>query len=383
MAPEPAAAAPLISAVQVSRTFTVRGASGRRKLQAVDGVSLAVGRAETVAVVGESGSGKSTLGRMFLDLLAPTAGRIEFEGVDISRMTRAQWRRYRREVQVVFQDTGSSLNPRRSIGSSVSLPLLHNLGMRPAAARRRAGELLDMVGLRSETFLDRSPLQLSGGQRQRVAIARAMASNPSFVVADEAVSALDVSVRSQVLRVMRDLQRDQGVSFLFITHDLGVVRAVADRVVVMYLGQVVESGSADAVLDSPAHPYTKALLAAAPRPDPTVRAQQRSRLTGEIPSPIAPPPGCRFHTRCPLAQPICREQVPPVVRFDDGLASACHFAGDVRSGALAMPAAPTGIAAPTGTATATATATGTATGTGTATATGTAPGSGSAAEDAR
>jgi oligopeptide/dipeptide ABC transporter ATP-binding protein len=383
MAPEPAAAAPLISAVQVSRTFTVRGASDRRKLQAVDAVSLAVGRAETVAVVGESGSGKSTLGRIFLDLLAPTAGRIEFEGVDISRMTRAQWRRYRREVQVVFQDTGSSLNPRRSIGSSVSLPLLHNLGMRPAAARRRAGELLDMVGLRSETFLDRSPLQLSGGQRQRVAIARAMASNPSFVVADEAVSALDVSVRSQVLRVMRDLQRDQGVSFLFITHDLGVVRAVADRVVVMYLGQVVESGSADAVLDSPAHPYTKALLAAAPRPDPTVRAQQRSRLTGEIPSPIAPPPGCRFHTRCPLAQPICREQVPPVVRFDDGLASACHFAGDVRSGALAMPAAPTGIAAPTGTATATATATGTATGTGTATATGTAPGSGSAAEDAR
>jgi oligopeptide/dipeptide ABC transporter ATP-binding protein len=243
--------------------------------------------------------------------------------------------------------------------------------MRPAAARRRAGELLDMVGLRSETFLDRSPLQLSGGQRQRVAIARAMASNPSFVVADEAVSALDVSVRSQVLRVMRDLQRDQGVSFLFITHDLGVVRAVADRVVVMYLGQVVESGSADAVLDSPAHPYTKALLAAAPRPDPTVRAQQRSRLTGEIPSPIAPPPGCRFHTRCPLAQPICREQVPPVVRFDDGLASACHFAGDVRSGALAMPAAPTGIAAPTGTATATATATGTA------------PGSGSAAEETR
>ncbi len=330
---------PLASAVDVSHTFTVRGASGRRRLRAVDGVSLEVGRSETVAVVGESGSGKSTLGRLFLDLLAPTSGRIEFEGQDIAKMARAQWRRYRREVQVVFQDTGSSLNPRRSVGSSVSLPLLHNLGMRPSAARERSAELLDMVGLRSDTFLDRSPLQLSGGQRQRVAIARAMASNPSFVVADEAVSALDVSVRSQVLRVMRDLQLNQGVSFLFITHDLGVVRAIADRVVVMYLGQVVESGTAEAVLDTSAHPYTKTLLAAAPRPDPTVRDQARPRPTGEIPSPIAPPPGCRFHTRCPLAQDICRITVPPVVTFDDGLRSACHFATEVRSGAMPMPAA--------------------------------------------
>jgi len=341
MAPDTAAPteSPLIAAVDVSRTFTVRGAAGRRRLRAVDGVSLAVGRAETVAVVGESGSGKSTLGRMFLDLLAPTSGRVEFEGTDLRAMSRSAWRRYRREVQVVFQDTGSSLNPRRSIGSSVMLPLQYNLGLRPSEARRRAAELLDMVGLRAETFLDRSPLQLSGGQRQRVAIARAMASDPKFIVADEAVSALDVSVRSQVLRVMRDLQVERGVSFLFITHDLGVVRAVADRVVVMYLGEIVESGTADAVLDTPAHPYTKALLAAAPRPDPTVRDEQRSRLTGEIPSPVDPPPGCRFHTRCPLAQDICRTTVPPVERFDDGTESACHFARHVRSGELTMPLA--------------------------------------------
>ena len=332
------AEAPLIQVTDLRRTFKVRGATGRRLLHAVDGVSLTVGRSETVAVVGESGSGKSTLGRLFLDLLTPSAGRVEYQGVDIAAMQRQQWRQYRREVQVVFQDTGSSLNPRRTIGSSVMLPLRYNLGMGATAARKRAAELLDMVGLRSETFLDRSPLQLSGGQRQRVAIARAMASDPQFVVADEAVSALDVSVRSQVLQVMRDMQRSKGVSFLFITHDLGVVRAVADRVVVMYLGQVVEQGTADQVLDTPGHPYTKALLTAAPRPDPSVRNEVRPRLTGEIPSPVSPPAGCRFHTRCPLATQICREQPPPTVEFADGLRSSCHFAHDVRAGVQPAPA---------------------------------------------
>jgi oligopeptide/dipeptide ABC transporter ATP-binding protein len=318
--------------IDVTKAFRVRGAIGSRILRAVDGVSLSIGEGETVAVVGESGSGKTTLGRLFLYLLKPSAGQMRYEGVDISRMSRAQWRRFRREVQVVFQDTGSSLNPRRTISSSIEVPLRYNVKMKRAQARRRAAELLDMVGLSSETFASRSPLELSGGQRQRVAIARAMASDPRLIVADEAVSALDVSVRAQVLQVMKSLQENHGVSFLFITHDLGVVRAVADRVIVLYLGQVMEQGSAAAVLGHPSHPYTKALLVAAPRPDPSVRDQLRPGLTGEIPSPISPPPGCRFHTRCPLVQDICRTVIPPMRTFNDGVQSACHFADEVRAG---------------------------------------------------
>jgi len=317
--------------MNVTTVFKVRGGVGKRALRAVDNVSLTIGASETVAVVGESGSGKTTFGRVVLDLLKPTSGRVEYDGVDVAAMDKKQWRRFRREVQVVFQDTGSSLNPRRSIGGSLELPLRYNLGIRGEKARKRTAQLLDMVGLSSSTFASRSPLELSGGQRQRVSIARAMASNPRLIVADEAVSALDVSVRAQVLQVMKSLQEKEGVSFLFITHDLGVVRAVSDRVVVLYLGHVMEQGSAAAVLGNPSHPYTKALLAAAPRPDPGAREQIRVGLKGDIPSPIAPPPGCRFNTRCPLAQDICRTTVPTLRVFDDGVESSCHFADEVRA----------------------------------------------------
>jgi ABC-type glutathione transport system ATPase component len=258
---------PLIRADDVSKTFPVRGKlfGGRQWLPAVDGVSFSVRPGETVAVVGESGSGKTTLGRMLLGLLAPSGGSVSFRGQRLDSLRGDAWRKFRREVQVVFQDTGGSLNPRRSIGASIAVPLRWNLGLGAAEAAGRAATLLDQVGLPAAQFAARLPHALSGGQRQRVGIARAMASDPSLVIADEPVSALDVSVRAQVLRLMRDLQATRGLAYLFITHDLGVVRAVADRVVVMQRGRVVEQGTVEAVLDSPSHDYTKALLAASPK----------------------------------------------------------------------------------------------------------------------
>jgi ABC-type glutathione transport system ATPase component len=258
---------PLIDAENLSRRFPLRGGllSRRRWLHAVDGVSLSVAPGETVAVVGESGSGKSTLGRMLLGLLAPSGGIIRFRGEPLPSLRGEAWRRYRREVQVVFQDSGASLNPRRSIGHSVALPLRWNLHLDAGQAASRAAALLDQVGLPPAQFAHRMPHELSGGQRQRVGIACALASNPSLVIADEPVSALDVSVRAQVLRLMRALQAEHGLAYLFITHDFGVVRAVADRVLVMHRGRVVEAGDAGAVLDAPGHDYTRALLAATPR----------------------------------------------------------------------------------------------------------------------
>lgn len=317
----------------VFRSFRVSSKGRKGVLTAVNGVSLSIGPAETVALVGESGSGKSTLGRMMLGLDRPTSGRVTYQGRDVNHLDRNQWRKFRREVQVIFQDTGSSLNPRRSIGDSVEVPLRYNLGLSRREARRRVAELLDTVGLPPDTFIKRSPLELSGGQRQRVSIARAMASEPRFIVADEAVSALDVSVRAQVLKVMKEIQHTRHLSYLFITHDLGVVRAIADRVVVMYLGEIVESGPAAVVLENPGHPYTRSLLAAAPRPDPSSRTLARAQVKGEIPSPIDPPPGCRFHTRCPMARDICAVKVPEPVDFADGGLAACHFADEVRGGA--------------------------------------------------
>ncbi|WP_162458358.1 ABC transporter ATP-binding protein [Pseudactinotalea terrae] len=320
-------------AEDVYRSFKVTSKGRKAVLTAVNGVSLSISPSETVALVGESGSGKSTLGRMMLGLDQPTEGRVLYQGRDVNALDRAQWRDFRREVQVIFQDTGSSLNPRRSIGDSVEMPLLYNLGLDRREARARVADLLDTVGLPPDTFINRSPLELSGGQRQRVSIARAMASEPRFIVADEAVSALDVSVRAQVLKVMKEIQHSRQLSYLFITHDLGVVRAIADRVVVMYLGEIVESGPASIVLEQPSHPYTRSLLAAAPRPDPTMRTLARAQVKGEIPSPIEPPLGCRFHTRCPIARDVCATTVPAAVDFGDGSLAACHFADEVRSGA--------------------------------------------------
>lgn len=264
---------PLLEARNLVRRFPLRGTGGflrRPQLQAaVDGVSLAIHPGEVVAVVGESGSGKTTLGRMMLGLLAPTEGSVRYQGEDIAGLQGEAWRRFRRDVQVVFQDTGGSLNPRHSIGQSVALPLRHNRGLDAAEAAAEVDRLLDAVGLPATHFRDRLPNELSGGQRQRVGIARALASKPALIVADEPVSALDVSVRAQILRLMADLRERERLSYLFITHDLGVVRALADRVIVMLQGKVVESGTVDEVLQSPRHDYTRQLLAATPIPDPS------------------------------------------------------------------------------------------------------------------
>ena len=267
------AISPLLEACAVSRQFPIRGSGSllRRPAYqlAVDQVSVALYPGEVVAVVGESGSGKTTLGRMLLGLTAPSAGSIKYRGTDISRLHGDDWRRFRRDVQVVFQDTGGSLNPRHPIGDSIALPLRFNLAMNARAAATEVDRLLAQVGLAPNDFRHRLPHELSGGQRQRVGIARALASRPALIVADEPVSALDVSVRAQILRLMADLRQEQQLAYLFISHDLGVVRALADRVVVMYQGCVVEAGSADAVFNHPDHEYTQRLLAATPVPDPS------------------------------------------------------------------------------------------------------------------
>jgi ABC-type glutathione transport system ATPase component len=267
------AISPLLEACAVSRQFPIRGSGSLLRQPAyqlaVDQVSVALYAGEVVAVVGESGSGKTTLGRMLLGLTTPSAGSIKYRGADISRLHGDDWRRFRRDVQVVFQDTGGSLNPRHPIGDSIALPLRFNLAMNARAAAIEVDRLLAQVGLSPKDFRHRLPHELSGGQRQRVGIARALASRPAVIVADEPVSALDVSVRAQILRLMADLRREQQLAYLFISHDLGVVRALADRVVVMYQGCVVEAGSADAVFNHPDHEYTQRLLAATPVPDPS------------------------------------------------------------------------------------------------------------------
>jgi oligopeptide/dipeptide ABC transporter ATP-binding protein len=334
------AAPPLVEGRDLRKTFAVRrGWLGpAQALRAVDGVSLAIGAGETVALVGESGSGKSTLGRLLLGLTPPTAGEVRYEGRPLAAVQKEggeSWRRFRREVQVVFQDSGSALNPRRTVGSSVEVPLRYGLGLDRTAARQEAAALFARVGLAPDVYLERYPHELSGGQRQRVGIARAIASRPRFVVADEPVAALDVSVRAQILRLLRSIQAETGLSYLFITHDLGVVRAIARRVLIMYLGVVVESGPVEALFTDPGHPYTRALLAATPVPDPQRRARRGPPLQGEVPSPLDPPPGCRFHPRCPLAQEICRRETPPEVPFPDGVLAACHFATEVRQHAAA------------------------------------------------
>ena len=268
---------PLLEARGVSRLFPVRGSGGlfraRQMQRAVDGVSVTIRAGEVLAVVGESGSGKTTLGRMLLGLTAPSTGTILYRGEDIAARRGAAAKAFRRDVQVVFQDTGGSLNPRRPIGQSVALPLVHHLGLDPRAVAAEVDALLDQVGLPPAHFRHRLPHELSGGQRQRVGIARALASKPAVIVADEPVSALDVSVRAQILKLMAELQRERQLAYLFITHDLGVVRAMADRVMVMHQGRVVETGTADTVLNTPQHAYTQQLLAATPVPDPT--RQQR------------------------------------------------------------------------------------------------------------
>lgn len=300
---------------------------GKAVLRAVDHVSISFSEGETVALVGESGSGKSTLGRMLLGLISPTEGTLRYKGIDLANLKGEAWRRYRSDVQAVFQDTSASLNPRRTIEDSVSAPLIHNHHLPVKQAKAETARILERVGLNPDIFIRRYPHQLSGGQRQRVGLARALASRPSLLVADEPVSALDVSVRAQILKLMIDLQEQEKLTMLFITHDLGVARWIARRVIVMYLGASVEEGNTDDVFARPFHPYTQALITAAPVPDPERPRPIRS-LKGDIPSPLAPPTGCRFHPRCPLAQPICTEKAPETVHIYDQHGehqAACHF----------------------------------------------------------
>jgi oligopeptide transport system ATP-binding protein len=304
-------------------------------VRAVDGVDFAVARGETLALVGESGCGKSTTARLVLRLIEPTAGTVRFEGTDITALSGEALRALRRRMQIVFQDPFASLNPRMTVGAILEEPLIvHGLG--DAASRRaRVAELLRLVGL-SDFHATRYPHEFSGGQRQRIGIARALAVEPALVVCDEPVSALDVSIQAQVVNLLKDLQVRLGLSYLFIAHDLAVVKHVADRVAVMYLGRIVEVAAKDALFFNPLHPYTRALLSAIPRPVPG-RKEGRILPAGDVPSPMNPPPGCRFHTRCPYAQERCRTDDPPLRAIAPGHTTACHFSDS-------LPPVATGVA---------------------------------------
>lgn len=319
---------PLIRAENLTKTFSSGGGlfGGEAvNVRAVDGVSFEVQPGETLALVGESGCGKSTLGRLLLRLIEASEGHVYYGGRDLLALKRDEMRRLRRELQFVFQDPYGSLSPRRSIFQIVSEPLeVFGFPGGRQARRDRVGELLEQVGL-SPGAMDRSPRQFSGGQRQRIGIARAIALDPTFIVADEPVSSLDVSVQAQIVNLMQDLQADKGFSYLFIAHDLSVVRHIADRVAVMYLGRIVEIGPKGLVYATPHHPYTQALLSAVPQPDPDA-PKTRILLEGDVPSPTHVPAGCSFHTRCPIAQEICRHERPLLAETGPGHLAACHFA---------------------------------------------------------
>jgi oligopeptide/dipeptide ABC transporter ATP-binding protein len=328
----------VLEARQLSVTFRVpsRGLSHARQLRAVDGVDLKLMRGETLALVGESGSGKSTLGRALLRIYAPTRGHVLFEGKDIASLKGDELADFRRHVQMVFQDPYASLNPRLKVGDIIAEPLsAHGLGSK-GERRARVAQLLGQVGMRAWDA-DRFPHAFSGGQRQRIAIARALALSPSVVVADEPVSALDISVQAQVINLLLDLQRELDLTLLFIAHDLAVVRHVATTVAVMYLGRIVELGHRDRIFGSPSHPYTQALLAAVPSPDVTRTQETFARVfVGDPPSPISPPSGCRFHTRCPFVMDECRTTEPQLRTTGDGRFVSCHLVHPVarpRSGA--------------------------------------------------
>jgi oligopeptide/dipeptide ABC transporter ATP-binding protein len=295
-------------------------------VKAVDGVSFDVMRGETLGIVGESGCGKSTTARLLLRLMVPTAGSIKFEGREIAHIRGGELKALRREMQMIFQDPYSSLNPRKTVGSIISDPFRIHGQLKDGKERKRAvQDLMDTVGLNPEHY-NRYPHEFSGGQRQRIGVARALALKPKVIVADEPVSALDVSIQAQVLNLLRDLQRELGLTLIFIAHDLSVVRHMCDRVAVMYLGRIVELASSEELYAHPRMPYTGALMSAVPVADPRLaRSKKRQVLSGDVPSPTNPPPGCRFHTRCWKAQEVCRRDDPPLELKDGGNLAACHF----------------------------------------------------------
>jgi peptide/nickel transport system ATP-binding protein/oligopeptide transport system ATP-binding protein len=320
---------PLIRAEHLSRSFGTGGAfrllAPRIEVRAVDDVSLDILPGETLALVGESGCGKSTLGRLLLRLVEPSGGRIVYDGTDLTALSPPAMRRMRRHMQMVFQDPFGSLSPRLTVGQIVAEPLrAHGLVSSRRQMREKVASLLDSVGLLPEHAL-RFPRQFSGGQRQRIGIARAIAADPRLIVADEPVSALDVSVQAQVINLFQDLQEARRLSYLFIAHDLAVVRHIADRVAVMYLGRIVELGPKRAIYEAPQHPYTQALLSAAPSPDPDAPRQQ-IMLEGDVPSPSRVPSGCAFHTRCPIATDLCRSDRPLLRKVAPSQSAACHYA---------------------------------------------------------
>jgi len=321
--------APLLEVRDLVKHFPItRGVVFKREIgavQAVDGVSFSVAPGETLGLVGETGCGKSTTARLIARLLEPTSGEILFDGADLAAMRGSQLKNARRDVQMIFQDPYSSLNPRKTVGSIIEQPFqIHGLLGETGARRRRVQELMEQVGLNPEHY-NRYPHEFSGGQRQRIGVARALALNPRLIIADEPVSALDVSIQAQILNLLSDLQRDLGLTIIFIAHDLSVVRHMCDRVAVMYLGRIVELAPAEQLYANPQHPYTAALLAAVPVPDPERRGAPRALLGGDVPSAASPPSACRFHPRCPRATAKCSEVTPQLEASDDGSLVACHY----------------------------------------------------------
>ena len=323
----------ILHAENLVKYYPIRAGVLRRTVghvKALDGVSFDLHKGETLGIVGESGCGKSTLGRMLMRLEEPTSGKLTFDGVDMYAQQGAAMRKLRRDIQIVFQDPYTSLNPRKTVGDIIGEPYEVHTDVLPKGSRRaRVQELLELVGLNPE-HINRYPHQFSGGQRQRIGIARGLALNPKVIVCDEPVSALDVSVQAQVVNLLEKLQAEFDLAYVFIAHDLGVVRHISDRVGVMYLGKMVELGDEDQIYSRPTHPYTQALLSAVPVPDPTVRdSREQIVLSGDVPSPANPPSGCRFHTRCWKAQQICSDEDPALELRGDGQSShlsACHFA---------------------------------------------------------